>query len=572
MGAMIREMLSSLGTGRVSDPGTGRGAGDTRFDRHVGEALLEAPAYLAPSAWVEHLPFAFWIVDAMKPGVFVELGTHHGTSYFGFCQALRREKHPVRAYAIDTWQGDAHAGFYGEEVWQAVARTNRETYADFSTLLREDFASAARHFRDGTIDLLHIDGLHSFEAVSADVETWAPKLSRRGVILLHDTAERERGFGVWRLVEALRRRHPLFDFAHGHGLAVVGVGPEQPAPLRALFAAEDDPARKAAIGKLFARLGRACALDLAERRPAPARVAAAAPARRLPAAALPAVAPPPAEGYSRVAGVFGDYALAGRRGIEIGALSRPFLKGVAGVEVFNLDHVSTEDLRAKYADNPRIRPEDIVPVDFVLDGVRPVHEIVAAAAPFDFAVGIHVGEHVPDLLGWLDDLAAALTPDGVIALALPDKRRCFDLVRPLTTVEGLVGAWLEARRRPPPAVVFEAYSSTYMRGPAPVWVPLLAPGQLRRVGTLESGLDQARKARDGYVDAHCWVFTARCFVGLLEDLHRLGLLRFRVRHFEVPPPAFAEFHVLFEKSTDPAAIAASLARARAVAEGDPIPG
>ena len=273
-----------------------------------------------------------------------------------------------------------------------------------------------------------------------------------------------------------------------------------------------------------------------------------------------------------MAGVFGDYDLVGRRGLEIGALARPFLKGVAGVEVFNLDHLTTEAIKAKYAGNPRVRQKDIVAVDFVLDGERPIHEIVGSAAPFDFAVGIHVGEHVPDLLGWLDDLAAALTPQGVIALALPDKRRCFDVVRPVTTLGGLVGAWLEGRRRPPPSVVFDAYANTYMHQKSPVWVPVLAPGQLRRVGTPESALAQARLARDGYVDTHCWVFTARTFVGLLEALHHLGLLRFRVRHFEVPPAAFAEFHVLLEKCEDPAAITASLARARAVADGDPIPG
>jgi hypothetical protein len=545
---------------------TGARAAESSFGRHAGEALLEVPAYLAPSAWVEHLPFAFWVVDALKPHLLIELGTHHGTSYFAFCQELRRQKRPARAFAVDTWKGDEQAGFYGEEVFAAVERHNRATYADFSTLVRADFADAAGRFQDGTIDLLHIDGMHSYEAVAADFATWAPKLSRRGVVLLHDTHVRNRGFGVFRLVEELRERYPLFDFAHGYGLAVVGAGPDQPPALRALYAAENDPAAKSRVERLFASLGRTAARELAEQTAPPA------PAPAQTAAARPAAPPPPAEGYSRVAGVFGDYSFAGRRGLEIGALARPFLKGVEGVRVFNLDHLDTEALKAKYAGNPRVCRADIVPVDFVLDGTRPIHEIVASAAPFDFAVGIHVGEHVPDLLGWLNDLAAALTPEGVIGLALPDKRRCFDLARRLTTVEGLVGAALEGRKRPPPSVVFEAYSNTYMRGPAPVWVPLLSPRQLRRVGTLESGFAQAKLARDGYVDAHCWVFTPRSFVGLCEDLHRLDLLRFRLRHFEVPPPDYAEFHVLLEKCADADAIAASLAAARAIAEGDPIPG
>jgi hypothetical protein len=255
-GRLLRRLLG----GRA-----GEGAAADVF-RRLGPAAFAAPAWLAPSAWIEHVPFAFWIVDALRPEVLVELGTHHGTSYFAFCQEIRREERAAQAHAVDTWKGDAHAGFYGEEVWEAVDRYNHATYADFSTLHRESFENALAGFADGSVDLLHIDGLHSFEAVSADFESWLPKMSRRGVIVLHDSQVRERGFGVWRLVEDLRRRFPLFEFAHGYGLAIVGVGRELPPALRALFAAEVDPAAKAAIEALFARLGRTCLLE-AEPRP-----------------------------------------------------------------------------------------------------------------------------------------------------------------------------------------------------------------------------------------------------------------------------------------------------------------
>jgi hypothetical protein len=238
------------------------------FAGHAGTALLAAPAWLAPSAWIEHVPFAFWIVDALRPGRLVELGAHHGTSYFAFCQQIRRQGLPARAHAVDTWRGDEHAGFYGEEVWEAVEHHNRASYSDFSTLHRETFAMALARFPDGSVDLLHIDGLHRFEAVAADFESWRPKLSRRGVVLLHDSQERDRGFGVWRLVADLRHRFPLFEFAHGHGLAVVGVGPDLPPALAALLAAEADPAAKAAVEALFARLGLACRLELERRHPA----------------------------------------------------------------------------------------------------------------------------------------------------------------------------------------------------------------------------------------------------------------------------------------------------------------
>ena len=43
-------------------------------------SMFWRPTYLAPSAWTEHVPFAFWLVEAHRPRVFVELGTHFGTS------------------------------------------------------------------------------------------------------------------------------------------------------------------------------------------------------------------------------------------------------------------------------------------------------------------------------------------------------------------------------------------------------------------------------------------------------------------------------------------------------------
>jgi Glycosyltransferase 61/Methyltransferase domain len=236
----------------------------------IAEPALQAPEYLAQSAWTEHIPFAFWLVAALRPDIFVELGVHYGTSYFAFCQEIRRQGLATRAYAVDTWKGDAHAGFYGEDVWEAVSRHNRETYPTFSSLVRDSFGSAVSGFEDGSIDLLHIDGLHSFEAVSADFRTWLPKLSRRAVVLLHDSQVRERDFGVFRLVESLRDRHPLFEFSHGYGLAVVGVGPDQSPALRALFEAETDPGRKRSVEATFARLGRTCLLEMDKRKPGPA--------------------------------------------------------------------------------------------------------------------------------------------------------------------------------------------------------------------------------------------------------------------------------------------------------------
>lgn len=224
------------------------------FNPTLHPTIFSRPHYLSGrSAWVEHIPFAYAIVSALRPRTIVELGTHYGDSYCAFCQTANELKLDVRAYAVDTWQGDEHAGFYGEDVLNTLRQAHDVPYSQFSTLVRSTFDEAVVHFGPGTIDLLHIDGLHSYEAVKHDFETWLPLLSDRAVVLFHDTNVRERDFGVWQLWEELSGRYPSFSFLHGHGLGVLGVGGQIPEAMQTLFQTEDEAA--VATRNFFAQLG-----------------------------------------------------------------------------------------------------------------------------------------------------------------------------------------------------------------------------------------------------------------------------------------------------------------------------
>jgi hypothetical protein len=220
----------------------------------VSHASCWTPDFITGSAWLEHAPFGFWIVDALRPRTIVELGVHGGFSYSVFCQAVQRLHLATRCFAIDSWRGDEHAGYYGNDVYDALCSHNRR-YDGFSRLIRSEFSDACGEFADGSIDLLHIDGCHGYEAVRRDFETWLPKLSERGVILFHDTAEYANGFGVHRLWEELRVRYPSFEFRHGHGLGVLGVGEKTAPSLLDLFHASASPTSAQTIRAAYERLG-----------------------------------------------------------------------------------------------------------------------------------------------------------------------------------------------------------------------------------------------------------------------------------------------------------------------------
>ena len=174
-----------------------------------------------PGPWAGHLGFAYDLVAAGKPKLLVELGAFYGESYFGFCQAVEEQSVSCTCYAVDTWQGDAHGGFYGEDIYSDVDAYNRTHYSSFSHLMRMTFDQAVPYFSDGSIDVLHIDGHHSYESVRSDFESWIPKVRPGGIILLHDIGIRTAGFGVWRFWEELCASYPHFAFAHSAGLGVV---------------------------------------------------------------------------------------------------------------------------------------------------------------------------------------------------------------------------------------------------------------------------------------------------------------------------------------------------------------
>lgn len=224
---------------------------------------LELPKRASALAWHEHIPFAKLLVQLLRPKTLVELGVHKGDSYLAFCEAASGLGLETACFGVDTWQGDEHAGHYDTAVLDDLRAYHDPLYGRFSRLVQSTFDAAAGSFADGSIELLHIDGLHTYDAVRHDWETWKLKVSPNGVVLFHDTNVRERDFGVWRLWEELRNTQRHFEFLHGHGLGVLTMGSGIPEALNAfLTAAERHPER---IRNYFFTLGNRITLQAAVR-------------------------------------------------------------------------------------------------------------------------------------------------------------------------------------------------------------------------------------------------------------------------------------------------------------------
>jgi ADP-heptose:LPS heptosyltransferase/GT2 family glycosyltransferase len=232
------------------------------------DPLFWRPASLGVrSDWWGHVPFAHWLVRVAAPETFVELSTVTGVSYSAFCNAVLQAGLPTHCHAVATWRGDRRSSETADEVDEDFRRFHDRHYSAFSTLLNCKFDTAVDRFADGLIDLLHIDCRYSYEDLRNDFESWLPKLSNRGIVVLHSINAREEDFGIWRLWDELCRRYPSFEFVHGHGLGVLAVGAAVPAAVLAVCRLTDWAAiaglrnRFAFIGERWAQIER---LDASE--------------------------------------------------------------------------------------------------------------------------------------------------------------------------------------------------------------------------------------------------------------------------------------------------------------------
>ena len=239
------------------------------------------------------------------------------------------------------------------------------------------------------------------------------------------------------------------------------------------------------------------------------------------------------------------------RGLEVAPYFDPFLLKDGNYEVYYTDYISTEEIRAKAANNPGGKSAEVPAIDFVWTPGKALVDCAPAGLTFDYAVASHVMEHVPNPIGWLNDILAALNTGGRLALFLPDRRRNMDFLRSLTTFGELVGLWITQPAIPTPHQVLDfmtlALDATKCSGDWDNLTPDTATTFYSDSDALSFATSAALSGT--YVDIHATVWEPEHCVKVLERVVRAGLLNVAI---SAPVESELEFALVLTKLGEPA--------------------
>ena len=234
-------------------------------------------------------------------------------------------------------------------------------------------------------------------------------------------------------------------------------------------------------------------------------------------------------------------------GVEIGASHAPIAPKKAGYNVTVIDHATRSELLEKYKDQG-VKLENIEDVDFVWKG-ESYAGLTGKRNYYDWVIASHVIEHVPNLVGFINSCDEILNDTGVLSLAVPDGRFCFDYFRPMSGLSKVLDAHYQDHTVHTPGSIAEFNLNFVNKDGQPGWgenVFLKEEYSFPNSSdTVLQYLDQAAQ-HNGYEDCHAWCFTPHSFRLLMNDLYDLGLIRMREVGFF--PSEGCEFFVALSRN------------------------
>jgi Methyltransferase domain len=238
--------------------------------------------------------------------------------------------------------------------------------------------------------------------------------------------------------------------------------------------------------------------------------------------------------------------------LEVAPFHRPSLTKNR-FKVDYTDYATTDELRQKVPVHEGFSPDEVCQVDYIWTPGRPLRECIPAGFTYDFALASHVMEHVPNPLGWVQQILDVMKTGATLQLALPDYRGCFDVFRSLTTFPEMLEWWAMEASMPTVSQLFDAISRNVAIPGGPSVRPFGEQPNIadfKRFYSDESALHFALMHFNNgtYMDTHCSVFSPESMVDVFSTAARLGLLNVEISQ---PELGWREFFVKLTKRGEP---------------------
>ena len=117
--------------------------------------------------------------------VMVEIGCFTGESTEVFCSSDKVKM----LYAVDPWESGYDTNDTASEVdMKQVEKEFDDRLSEFSNYekIKLTGLDASQKFDDNSLDVVYIDGCHTYECVKEDITTWLPKVKKGGYLCGHD--------------------------------------------------------------------------------------------------------------------------------------------------------------------------------------------------------------------------------------------------------------------------------------------------------------------------------------------------------------------------------------------------
>lgn len=131
----------------------------------------------------------------------VEIGVKEG--YFS---KYMLENTDMKIYSIDPWEYNSLLLHPVQAYEQAKKLLN--PFGERSIMIKAYSPEICRDFQENSIDFVYIDGIHTYDAVKADIDGWYNKIKIGGIISGHDYSK-ERWVGVINAVDEFVEKNQL---------------------------------------------------------------------------------------------------------------------------------------------------------------------------------------------------------------------------------------------------------------------------------------------------------------------------------------------------------------------------